>query len=100
MSSRAPDDDASPADTANFVRFPAFVNRDMFEKIAPLADVVVEYVANEDLGKDLDDGRVFDSGGPGPINWPGPTMHAQTADLLEQPLRNILNAGGLLKKLL
>ncbi len=91
MSSRSPDDDAGPERTENFVKFPAFVNRDMFEEIAPLVDVVVEYVAADELGQDRYDGRVFDEAGVAPISWPGPTMHAQTAELLEPSLRDLLS---------
>lgn len=91
MSTRAPEDDAGPQKNGNFVRFPAFVNRDMFENVAEMADVVVEYVADSALYGDPDDGRIYDGGERSAIEWPGPTMHAQTADLLEKPLLDILN---------
>lgn len=92
MSGRSPDDDAGPSADENFVKFPSFVTREMFETVAEFADAVVEYVASYTIAEDKEDGRIFDDPIKRPaINWPGPTMHSQTADVLEAPLRSILS---------
>ena len=92
MSGRSPDDKCSPSDTDSFVNFPAFVTREMFEKVAVMADLVVEYVADKEVSQNRDDGRVFDDPEHRPaLDWPGPTMHAQTAALLQEPLREVLS---------
>lgn len=87
MSERAPDEGFEPSDSAAFVTHPAFVTRDMLEAIAPMADLIVEYVPGFD-GEKQSNG----SGGEDEpaLPCPSPLMHEQTAELLAPPLQQIL----------
>ena len=91
MSTRTPDEKFSPSNKEHFLVAPAFVTREMLEAVAPMADLVVEYVAADEVGADPADGRVYNPD----IDTlaticPGSTMHAQTAELLTAPLREVM----------
>lgn len=91
MSSRAPEEEPGPHDRESFVTAPAFVNREMLEAVAPMADVLVEYVAGAGVADMPGDGRIYeDSQADAALRYPGATMHRQVADLLEEPLRQIV----------
>lgn len=89
MSERSPDEDEGPNDSKAFVKHPAFVNRDMLETIAPMADLVIEYVPS--VPQDEPEAQVDDGGGDEPaLPCPSQMMHDQTAALIAEPLREIL----------
>lgn len=91
MSARAPEEDPGATDRHGFVTSPAFVNRQMLEDVAPMADVLVEYVPAPGIAEMANDGRVFEhQEADAAMRHPGATMHAQVADLLEAPLRDML----------
>ena len=91
MSTRTPEEDAYAAGRDSILTPPAFVTREMLEAVAPMADLVVEYVASEELACDPDDGRVFsEEYDPMAPLLPGETMHAQVADLLGSGLKQLL----------
>ncbi len=101
MSSRQPEDVPATLPKDFFTTSPAFVTRDMFEQIVPHADLVVEYVPDAAVAADREDGRVYDrKADQSAILWPGPTMHMQTAELLEEPLREIISQDRLIGKML
>lgn len=89
ISERTPDEGFGPDERDAFVTHPAFVDREMVEAIAPMADLVVEYVPHSRSGKDMAD----DEEGVGPaLPVPSDFMHAQAAVLLADPLRDILSS--------
>lgn len=91
MSTRTPDEPAKPEERESYQNAPAFVTREMLERVAPMADLVVEYVAADEVAADPEDGRVFEPAQKQlAALYPGETMHQQTADLLAQPLRDVL----------
>lgn len=94
MSVRAPEEDYGPKERGDFVVPPAFVNRQMVEEIAPMADMLVEYVPGEALARaDPRQDLPFFSGSGGDGNlarYPGQEVHSQAASLLTDPLREVL----------
>ena len=91
MSSRAPEEEPKASVPESFIAAPAFVNREMLEAVAPMADVLVEYVAGHGVAHMPGDGRVFsEEQADAALRYPGTTMHTQLADLLEDPLRQIV----------
>ena len=92
MSTRTPDEDAYAEGRDSILTPPAFVTREMLEEVAPMADLVVEYVASEEVAGDTDDGRVFNEEyDPMAALLPGETMHRQVADLLGRGLKQLLH---------
>jgi len=89
MSERTPEEAGGSADREAFVTHPAFVDREMLEAVAPLADLVVEYVPQNpaaiSAGEDAQDGQPA-------IPVPGDLMHAQATEILADPLREILSS--------
>lgn len=91
MSKRAPEEEPHAQDPESFTSAPAFVNREMLEAIAPMADVLVEYVAGHGMDELAEDGRIFpEEKADAALRHPGMTMHRQVAELLEDPLRQII----------
>lgn len=93
MSTRAPDDDFGLTDTDAFVTHPAFVSREMLEAITPMADLIIEYVptaqvANAGFGEGVD----IEMDEPA-LPCPSQAMHHQAAEILADPLREVLTAG-------
>ena len=92
MSSRAPEEEPHAKDPESFTSAPAFVNREMLEAVAPMADILVEYVAGHGVAHKPGDGRIFpEEKADAALRYPGMTMHNQVADLLEEPLRQIIS---------
>ena len=92
MSERTPDESLGLENRSSFVTHPAFVDREMFEAIAPMADLVIEYVAaSPDVGADealqKEEGMALPA-----LPCPGTIMHQQTAALLVDPLREVLSS--------
>lgn len=90
MSARSPDDDAGPTGRHSFINAPSFVNREMVEALAPMADVVVEYVPEmrgDGPAPDIYCGAEAEDSA---WRYPGQPMHNQVAALLEAPLADIL----------
>ena len=97
MSVRAPEEDYGPKERGDFVVPPAFVNREMVEAVAPMADLMVEYVPAEALAKadGASEAPFFaGSGNDGMARYPGQAVHEQAAQLLAEPLQDILNITG------
>lgn len=91
MSTRTPDEGFEPSEKECFVTPPAFVTRDMLEEIAPMADLVIEYVAADSVGTDTADGRIYDPDVDVlAATCPGQTMHDQAAGLIAEPLKKVL----------
>ena len=91
MSTRTPDEEASADSRDAFVTSPAFVNREMIEEIAPMADLVVEYVPDPNLaGRPVK--TLYTSADDDTARWryPSQAMHDQLADILSEPLQSIL----------
>jgi len=89
ISERTPDEARAPNESDAFITHPAFVDRAMLEAVAPMADLVVEYVpqqvpAHEKVVASRDEGFPR-------LPVPGEMMHAQAASLLTGPLREILS---------
>lgn len=97
MSVRAPEEDFGPKERGDFIVPPAFVNREMVEAIAPMADLLVEYVPSREMAAANPDVEApfFSGTGTGenaPARYPGQAVHQQAADLLAGPLRDVLAA--------
>ncbi len=91
MSARAPEEEPRIKDPGAFTSPPAFVNREMIEKVAPMADILVEYVAGHGVANMPGDGRIFtEDQADAALRYPGQTMHNQVADLLADPLKQIV----------
>ena len=97
MSVRTPEEDFGPIERDDFLIPPAFVNRDMLEAVAPMADLVIEYVPDPELSNsDAKAGpKVSFSSEPAPEKWqtlyPGQAVHNQASELILDPLRDILS---------
>ncbi len=88
ISERTPDEKWSTDQRGTFVTHPAFVDRDMLEAIAPMADLVVEYVPHYAA-----DNAVVEENVDHPaLPVPSDLMHNQAAEILAGPLREILSA--------
>lgn len=91
MSDRAPEEDPRADDPDRYTSSPAFVNREMLESVAPLADILVEYVAGSGVSNLPGDGRIYsEEQADAAVRYPGMTMHTQVAELLEAPLRQVI----------
>lgn len=95
MSVRTPDEDFGPSKRDDFLLPPAFVNREMLEAVAPMADLLVEYVPDADLSltvSDNDTNVSFSDASPEKwqMRYPGQAVHNQAADLIAEPLGDIL----------
>ena len=91
MSTRAPEEEPPVTAPNSFISPPAFVNREMIEKVAPMADILVEYVSGNGVAHMQDDGRIFtQEQSDAALRYPGMTMHRQVAELLEEPLRQVV----------
>ena len=96
MSVRAPEEDNVARDRGAFVVPPAFVNRDMVEAIAPMADLLVEYVPDVASVQGSIDSPFFQGSGSDASAWryPGQAIHDQCTDILAAPLADILRIKG------
>jgi len=90
ISERTPDEDYDPNQSDAFITHPAFVDRTMLEAVAPMADLVVEYVPQK-VHAPVEVEAVDSSDLP-KLPVPGEFMHAQAASLLSDPLRDILSS--------
>jgi len=90
MSERTPDEAFDPKNSDAFVTHPAFVDRAMLEAVAPMADLVIEYVPQQ--VKPGSGTGLIDHDGLPSIPVPSDLMHAQAASLLAGPLRDILSS--------
>lgn len=88
ISERTADEDCSTNRRGRFVTHPAFVDREMLEEITPMVDLVVEYVPEIDPNAEALSGEEI---GPA-IPVPGELMHQQAADILSEPIREILSS--------
>ena len=93
MSTRSPDEGCSPDQRESFVTPPAFVTREMLEKVAPMADMVVEYVPGAEAAAEIAGGGVSDENQVAEpvLRYPGQMMHRQLADILAEPIKNVLD---------
>ena len=89
MSERTPEEKTSTDARAAFVTHPAFVDREMLEAVAPMADLVVEYVPQT---PSQDWASADPKEGLPALPVPGDLMHQQAAQLLAGPLRDILSS--------
>ncbi len=89
MSERAPEEATLMQGRDAFVTHPAFVTREMLEAVAPMADMVVEYVPGAPDEAKVLEGEDDDLPA---IPVPGEMMHGQAASLLTEPLREILTS--------
>ncbi len=88
ISERTPEERMLSNDRETFVTHPAFVDRQMLEAVAPMADLVVEYVpqkGTETIANYPEKDRPA-------IPVPGQMMHSQAADILSGPIRDVLSA--------
>jgi len=93
MSTRSPDEGCALDKRESFVTPPAFVTRDMLEQIAPMADMLIEYVPGEEAAAEAAGGAHEDED-PNvepSLRYPGQMMHRQLADILAEPIRNVLD---------
>ena len=91
ISTRTPDEEFSVDEKSAYVTPPAFVDREMLEAVAPMADLVIEYVPDPDLAGGSDGGLLARSEDEANAwRYPGQAMHQQVADLLAGPLHDVL----------